>query len=245
MIFTGNDAWFIPPTSRYGLSRVSSQDLHLTDFTFCARIKIDWDFLIPETNTQEAGIMIKNGKHLGLSIAKTGDNYRILKGMCWTEESKPIEGSSKPFVLSNSEQILIPLNAGLDISEDYIDISLSFNIQDKKFKLTANNFEKTQTYTGDLWDYTASWLWIGVANPLDSCPDEHKHYFKGDIPFCGVFQKYMDMEDIKRIFDGNWEKTDKPISIYNFKNTTPYKSLDITKNGNNLIKYDKRWMDEN
>lgn len=245
MIFNGTDAWFVPPTSRYGLSKVSSKDLHLNDFTFCARIKVDWDFLVPESKTQEAGIMVKNGKHLGLSVAKSGDNYRMLKGMCWTEESKKIEGSDKPFIVTKPEEIFIPLNAQTDISEDYIDMAISFNLTEKKFKVVANDFEKTQTYDNDLVDYTASWLWIGVCNPLDSCPEDHRQYFKGDIAFSAVFQKYMEYDDIKRIFDGGWSKNDKPIAVYDFKDVTSYKALDITKNGNNLIKYDKTWMDEN
>lgn len=236
MIFNGSDAWFIPPTSRYGLSRVNSKDLHLADFTFLARIKVDWDYMVPESITQEGGIMIKNGKHLGLSVVKTGDNYRVLKGICWTEDSNQ---NIKP------EQILIPLNSEENISDDYIDVAFSVNILKKEFKVTANNFEKTGEFTQELTDYSSSWLWIGVANPLDSCPEEHRLYFKGDISFCAVFQKYMDLKDIKKAFVGQWDKSDRPVAVYNFTKFTPYKVLDITKNGNNLINYDKKWMDEN
>jgi hypothetical protein len=245
MIFNGNDAWFIPPTSKYGLSRVNSNDLHLGDFTFLVRVKVDWDFLIPNTKTQEVGIMIKNGKHLGISIAKTGNNYRILKGMCWTEKRNDTEIIGEPSENATYEQILLPLNAETDISNDYMDISISFNLTKKLFKLSANDFEISQEFIYDLADYSSSWLWVGVANPLDSCPEEHRHYFKGDISFCGVFQTYMDSKDIKRAFDGKWEKSDRPVAVYNFEKLTPYKVLDITKNGNNLINYDKRWMTEN
>jgi len=124
--------------------------------------------------------------------------------------------------------------------EEYIN-----NLAKKLFKVSANDFEISQEFIYDLADYSSSWLWVGVANPLDSCPEEHRHYFKGDISFCGVFQTYMDSKDIKRVFDGKWEKSDRPVAVYNFEKLTPYKVLDITKNGNNLINYDKRWMDEN
>ena len=244
MILNGSDAWFVPPTSRYGLSRVNSKDLHLADFTFLARVKVDWDFLVPESKTQEGGIMIKNGKHLGLYVAKTGNDYRILKGMCWTEKRNDTL-ISEPSIDINSEQILIPLNSDENISDDYMDISISFNVMKKEFKVTANNFEITKEYSNDLIDYSSSWLWVGVANPLESCPEEHRHYFKGDISFCAVFQKYMDSKDIKRVFEGNWDKSDRPVAVYDFNKFTPYKVLDITKNGNNLINYDKKWMDEN
>jgi hypothetical protein len=243
MIFNGTEAWFVPPTSKYGLNKIDAKDIQLNDFTFTARIKIDWDYMVPDTNTQEAGIMIKNGRHLGLSIAHTGHGYKLLKGMLWTKEIKTIAGTDKPFVAPKPEELIIPLNSHEDISNDYINVALSVNLSEKKFTLTANQFSKTQSFENELIDYSSSWLWVGCANALDSCPDDHKQYFKGDVEFCGIFQKYMDFDETQLVFDGKWDKNYKPVGVYDFKNLTPYKALDITKNGNNLIKYDITWME--
>ena len=79
MILNGDSAWFVPPTSRYGLSKVSSRELTNSSFTFLCQVKVDWSKMTENTNTQEAAIMIKNGKHLGISVAKTGNNFRIVK----------------------------------------------------------------------------------------------------------------------------------------------------------------------
>lgn len=236
MIFSGRDAWFVPPTSKYGLSKVDSKNLHLNDFTFLARIKVDWDFLQYGTDTDEAGIMVKNGKHLGITIAKTEDGHRILKAMCWTK-------SSIPDAEAECEQIFIPLDAYEKMCEDYMNIAFSINLTTKKFKIIVNDIEEIQEFNNELIDYTSSWAWIGCSNPLDTCPVGHRQYFKGEIHLCGVFQKYMELSDVKRIFNGGWAPSDKPITLCDFNRTTPYKALDITKNGNNLIKYDKTWMD--
>jgi hypothetical protein len=238
MIFTGDIAWFVPPTSRYGLSRVSSKELTNSDFTFMCKIKVDWNKMTENTMTQEAGIMIKNGKHLGISIAKTGDNFRIIKGEAWTKTDNP--------EVDEINQIILPVNDfknSRDISEEELNITFSCDIINKKLRLIVNNIVNIIDLKGDLIDYVASWLWIGCSNPLDSCPREHQHFFTGDIKFIAVAQKYLSTDEITLVYN----KMDKPehkiIGTYDFIESTPYKVLDTSDNGNNLIKYDKTWMD--
>jgi len=249
MIFNGAEAWFIPPTSRYGLSRVSSKELTNKDFTFLATVKINWDAMDVNDITHEAGILIKNGKHLGISACKTGDNYRVLKAQIWTYLEKKIEKSEKSFLVPKPEEIFITLNQfNNDISEDYLNIAFAFDSKNKKFTLSAKSvfsdvIEKEHSFENELIDYTNSWLWVGCSNPLDSCPEDHRQYFNGEINYVGIFQKFLLIDEITDIFKNNWSKENEPICVYDFERNTPYKVLDITLNGNNLIKYDKAWMD--
>ena len=63
MILNGNDVWFIPPTSRYALSKVSCKEVTTADFTFLCRVRVDWDKMKENSVTEESAVMIKNGKH--------------------------------------------------------------------------------------------------------------------------------------------------------------------------------------
>jgi hypothetical protein len=61
----------------------------------------------------------------------------------------------------------------------------------------------------------------------------------------GVYQKYLTNIEIAKAFARIIEPEHKPIAYYDFIESTPYKVLDITNNGNNLNKYDKTWMESN
>jgi hypothetical protein len=238
MIINGDSVWFVPPTSRYGLSKVSSRHLTNNDFTFLCQIKVDWSKMIENSNTQEAAVMIKNGKHLGISVAKTGDNFRIVKGAVWVETETPEE--------KGIHQIIIPLNDVMnspDISHEYINLVFSYDIINKKLQLIVNDRKKIIDVPNELIDYTSSWLWIACANPLESSSIEHRHHFFGEYKLIGIYQKYLSDNEIKDAFDKIITPEHKAIAYYDFKETTPYKILDITQNGNNLNKYDKEWMD--
>jgi hypothetical protein len=240
MIINGDSVWFVPPTSRYGLSKVSSRHLTNSDFTFLCQIKVDWSKLKENSNTQEAAVMIKNGKHLGISVAKTGDNFRIVKGAVWVETETPEE--------KGICQIVIPLNDVIntpDISEEYINLVFSYDIINQKLQLIVNDRKKIIDVPNKLIDYNSSWLWIGCANPLENSSIEHRHHFFGEYKLIGVYQKYLTDYEIKDAFAKIIIPEHKPIAYYDFNETTPYKILDITNNGNNLNKYDKEWMDSN
>ena len=238
MILNGDSAWFVPPTSRYGLSKVSSRELTNSSFTFLCQVKVDWSKMTENTNTQEAAIMIKNGKHLGISVAKTGNNFRIVKGTVWVETDTPEE--------KGICEIVIPLNDVAntdDISGEYINLVFSYDIINQKLQLVVNDRKKIIDVPNKLLDYIPAWLWIGCANPLDGETNHHKHYFFGEYKLVGIYQKYLTDDEIIDAFAKIINPEHKPVAYYDFKETTPYKVLDITLNGNNLNKYDKKWMD--
>jgi len=240
MIINGDSVWFVPPTSRYGLSRISPKHLTNSDFTFLCQIKVDWSKMIENSDTQEAAIMIKNGKHLGMSLMKTGDNFRVIKGAVWVETNTTEE--------KGLYEIIIPLNdtnQSYNISDDYINCVFSYDITNKKLRLIANDFNKIIDIPEKLIDYTLSWLWIGCANPLESVTNHHRHHFFGECTKIGIYQKYLTNDEIKDAFTNVINPEHKAIAYYDFKETTPYKILDITNNGNNLHKYDKEWMETN
>ena len=238
MILNGDSAWFVPPTSRYGLSKVSSRELTNSNFTFLCQVKVDWSKMIEGSHTQEAAIMIKNGKHLGITVMKTGENFRVAKGAVWVESNILEEKGIR--------EIIIPLNDAIntpDISDEYLNLVFSYDIINKKLQLIVNNRKKIIDVPNELIDYTPSWLWIGCANPLESETNYHQHYFFGEYKLVGIYQKYLTDDEIIDAFAKIINPEHKPVAYYNFKETTPYKVLDITLNGNNLNKYDKKWMD--
>ena len=260
MILNGNDVWFIPPTSRYALSKVSCKEVTSADFTFLCRVRVDWDKMKENSVTEESAVMIKNGKHLGISVLKTGDDFRVAKATVWTGNIKPstipdrqiqqwIHGS--PDETNNEDeihQILIPLNDienSADISNGDLDFVFSYSVSEKKLRFIVNGIQKIMDVPNSLIDYNSAWLWIGCANPLDNCPLEHRHFFSGEFKLMGVYQKYLTNIEIAKAFARIIEPEQKPIAYYDFIESTPYKVLDITNNGNNLNKYDKTWMESN
>ena len=58
---TGDNAFFVPPKNRYGLSKKETFDLTEKDFTFTVKVKINWKSMITGTATHEGGIVAKNG----------------------------------------------------------------------------------------------------------------------------------------------------------------------------------------
>ena len=82
--------------------------------------------------------------------------------------------------------------------------------------------------------------------PFKSCDEEHKHYFRGEISFVGVWGEYLSDEDIKNISENcgnvkNMKKiqNDKTVLFSNFKTRTLYKVYDDSDNGNHVILYDE------
>ena len=87
---TGDNAYFIPPKNRYGLSKKETFDLTEKDFTITVKVKVDWDSMILGTATHEGGIVAKNGRHCGLSAIKTGENQCYIKAQFWTWSSREV-----------------------------------------------------------------------------------------------------------------------------------------------------------
>jgi hypothetical protein len=232
--FNGKRAWFVTPENKYGLSKYPLRNITNSSFTFLVKTKIYWDAM---ENGKECGIVIKNGKHLGLSALKSEDaEHLYAKGTIWTIMG---DGSIKNW------DILFKLNWEDSDKDKEYNLAFSVNLKLKKFFVYCDGKTSEMEFEGDLVDYTTSWLWVGASNPLDSCPDEFKNFFYGEIVNAAIYSTPLISYEIDKIYsdlETNFT-TYNPVCFFNFRNRTPYKILDITHTGNNLIKFDTRWMD--
>ena len=65
--FNGKRAWFVTPENKYGLSKFPLRNITDSNFTFLVRAKVDWRVMDNHVGIgKECGIVVKNGKHLGL-----------------------------------------------------------------------------------------------------------------------------------------------------------------------------------
>jgi hypothetical protein len=235
VLFNGSDGWFCPPRNKYGLSTKEIKDVTLDNFSFLARVKVDWSALDNNQPHREGGIIIKNGQHTGISAIKPDDEQCFIKGTVWTE----LNGERI------ATDILLRVNWGPNDLTKELDIGFTYDKQNKKLSLYCSGQWDTNTFEGEIIDYSNSWLWVGVCNPLESCPPEFRHYFYGNMSYVGIYQSCLTKDEIKNTFSDlkNVNYDLSPVCVFNFEKQTPYKVLDITKNGNNIIKFDKTWMD--
>jgi hypothetical protein len=237
-LFKGNDCYFVPPNNKYNLNLGDIVNLTLDDFSFATRISINpdemqkvWD----TTNQIEYAIINKNGLHCGISITKAfNDGFAgyHTKGTIWVHDGN---GGHK------SVSILSQDIFGTSENDNTIDIGFSYNKNEKYISLFYTNNYKRQYFTEDIIDYTNSYTWIGTSNPLDDCPPEFRNFFHGEIHFGGIYESCLNETQFESIFN-NIENIDlelKPICVFDFKKETPYKVLDMSYNGNSIIKYDR------
>lgn len=235
---TGDNAFFVPPKNRYGLSKKETFDLTEKDFTFTVKVKINWKSMITGTATHEGGIVAKNGRHCGLSAIKTGDNQCYIKAQFWTWMSREV---------------------GVEFHDTWIDVKENSDwmsiamIHDKSKKIVTCYVDgqvSKISYNGEIIDYRDSWIWVGCNNSLDSCSPEHRGFLSGSIKHLSIFDSALNVSDIEETFkikefsDIDFSKS--PCGIYSFNPEwqTPYKVMDITNNGNSMILFDKKWMAE-
>jgi len=236
--FNGKRAWFVTPENKYGLSKYPLRNITNSNFTFLVKTRVNWDVM--DTNVEfgkECGILVKNGKHLGLSAVKSYDGeHAYAKGTIWTVMD---DGSIKNW------DVLFKLNwEESDWDKEY-NLAFSVNLEKKYFFVYGDGKISRIDYEGELVDYTTSWLWFGASNPLDSCPDEFKNFFYGDIINAGIYSSALTIDEIDKIYSDLENNFDlyNPVCFFDFRKRTPYKILDISNTGNNLIKFDTRWMD--
>ena len=233
---TGDNAYFIPPKNRYGLSKKETFDLTEKDFTITVKVKVDWDSMILGTATHEGCIVAKNGRHCGLSAIKTGENQCYIKAQFWTWSSREV---------------------GVEFHDTWIDVKQKKDwmtiamVHDKSKKIVTcyvDGQESKISYSGEIIDYRDSWIWVGCNNSLDSCSPEHRGFLYGSIAHLSIFESALSKSDIEKTY--GVKETDeinfdlKPCGVYTFNPvwTTPYKVMDITNNGNSMILFDKKWM---
>ena len=237
--FEGNNAWFVTPDNKYGLSKFPMKNITEGDFSFLTSIRVNWNKMNPADNTREGGIIIKNGLHLGLSVIKPDYEHVYIKGTIWTVDASLGSNGMKNY------DILVKVNyESGDLDKEY-KVGFSFKRKEKEFSVYCNGTWLTEKFEGSLIDYSNAWLWVGAANPLDSCPEDFRQFFNGEMYYAAIFSKFLDRSEIEEIYNepDHVSKRLKPTCIFNFKRQTPYKILDISEVGNNLIRFDKAWMD--
>jgi hypothetical protein len=240
LVFDGNSSWFVSPDSKYGLSKMPAKNITDDDFSFLTKMKVDWDKMNPDDISREGGVIIKNGLHMGLSVIKPDMNHCYIKATVWTTDPD-FDTDNK----MRNWDILVKVNwEDNDLTKEY-EVGMSFKKSEKEFSVYCNGTWYTEKYEGTLIDYSNAWLWIGSSNPLESCPIDFKQFFYGEIYKIGIFAKALDREEIIEVYNNftDVSKRLKPMGLFNFERQTPYKVLDISGCGNNLVKFDVTWMD--
>ncbi len=236
----GDNAYFIVPTqNRYGLSTNQTYDLTERDFSILVEVKVDWDKMVADTPTNEGGIISKNGQHCGLNAIKLSDGHTYIKATWWIT---PDQGGPAVYkdlwfdVKSNSK---------------YLKVAMTHHKETKTMTLWVDGGSFNTTYPGEIIDYRDSWMWIGANNSLDNCAEEHRGFFFGEINHVSLHDIPLDDDQIRKAFDiESTEDLDnddfQTAAAFSFKEKymTPYKVFDISSNGNHMILFDKKWMDE-
>jgi hypothetical protein len=237
--FEGNGAWFVTPDNKYGLSKFPMKNITEGDFSFLTSIRVNWNKMNPNDNTREGGVIIKNGLHMGLSVIKPDTEHIYVKGTIWTLDASLGSNGMKNY------DILVKVNwEEGDYDKEY-KVGFSFKRKEKEFSVYCNGTWLTEKFEGSLLDYSNAWLWLGACNPLDSCPEDFRQFFNGEMYYAAIFSKFLDRNEIDEVYNdpSNVSKRLKPVCVFDFQRQTPYKILDISENGNNLIRFDKEWMD--
>lgn len=237
--FDGNNAWFVTPDNKYGLSTFAMKNITDGDFSFLTEVSVNWDGMNPDDLTKEGGIIIKNGLHMGLSVVKPNKDHYYIKGTIWTIDASLGTNGMKNY------DVLVKVNWEPGDKLKKYKIGFSFKKNEKEFSVYCNGRWQSEKFEGSLIDYSNAWMWFGAANPLESCPTDFKQFFKGEMYYAAIFYKFLNRDEIEEVYSepNNISKRLKPAGIYNFERQTPYKILDISGVGNNLIKFDKEWMD--
>jgi hypothetical protein len=235
--FNGKDAWFVTPDNKYGLATYAMKNITHGDFSFLVDVQVDWDSMNPDDLSREGGIIIKNGMHLGIAAYTPKKDTYFIKSTIWAKKENETECKAYDIQFKSTDVI--------NGETGRYNIGLTYNQEDKKFGVFCNGEWIDMEFEGELMDYTNSWLWFGAANPLESCPQEFRHFFNGELFFAGVYSKALNRVEIENIFANqtNVDKSLNPVAIFDFKRQTPYKALDISGVGNNLIMFDTEWMD--
>ena len=210
-----DNVYFLPPSNKNSLSTALPQFSDgVKSFEFKVKFKPDFSKSKPDTNY---GIMMLNGKHLGISWLESKDGQSNIVGSLWTEDEL--------------QQVFSPLtNYYGKRTEDYTYAHFIVDIENGWMQLNNAAESKasvTKKIKGKLSnDYVFSYLWIGCGNNFENCDDEFRWNFDGDISYAEV------IIDGKTIFKSKCEKK------------TKYKIYDESQSGNHLVKYSSEWFGE-
>jgi len=176
MILDKDNYYFLAPDNKNGLSVRPPHNLYLAaKFEFKVKFKVDFEKCKGETR----GIVMMNGKHLGINIWNDK-----LNGSIWTEDGI--------------------FDSYVEIDDTYlghIECTFICDNKNKQISLIVGDRKTTTDFTGDLVDdYKHSYIWVGCGNGHKDIDEEFKNQFFGDIYHLEV------KRDDKTIFKSNFKK---------------------------------------
>jgi hypothetical protein len=158
-----DNVYFLPPTNKNGLSTALPQfSGDIKSFEFKVKFKPDFSKSKQGINY---GIMMLNGKHLGISWLKSEDGQSNIVGSLWTEEE--------------IQQVFSPLDM-----DGYTYAHLVVDIENGWMRLNNTATKKIRGKLSN--DYRFSYLWIGCGNSFENCDEEYKWNFYGKINYAEV-----------------------------------------------------------
>ena len=128
--FTGNDAWFLPNVHKSNLSNFPLNKLCEGSFTFCVRVKPDWDNMPLTAENQYTywgGIMMRNGMHCGLVSLRRKTEISV-SAEIWVN----VNGVPKP--------ITTFLTLQEKDKDKWLDLTFIYDKTTKSIKLYSNEY---------------------------------------------------------------------------------------------------------
>ena len=166
-----NNVYFLPPTNKNSLSTALPQfSGDVKSFEFKVKFRPDFSKAEPEINY---GIMMLNGKHLGISWLESEDGQSNIVGSLWTEEE--------------IQQIYSPLTYDrktLERTNDYTYAHFIVDIENGWMRLNNTSTKKIRGKLSN--DYRFSYLWLGCGNSFENCDKEYRWNFYGNINYAEV-----------------------------------------------------------
>lgn len=166
-----DNVYFLPPTNKNSLSTALPQfSGSIKSFEFKVKFKPDFSKSKQGINY---GIMMLNGKHLGISWLESEDGQSNIVGSLWTEEE--------------IQQIYSPLTYDRNTLKRTNDYTYAHFIVDIENGWMRLNNTATKKIKGKLSnDYRFSYLWLGCGNSFENCDDEYRWNFYGNINYAEV-----------------------------------------------------------
>ena len=176
MILDEDNYYFLAPDNKNGLSVRPPRDLYLADkFEFKAKFRVDFE----KCKGEARGIVMMNGKHLGINVWNDK-----LNGSIWTEDGI--------------------FDSYVEIDDTYlghIECTFICDNKNKQISLIVGDRKTTTDFTGNLVDdYKHSYIWVGCGNGYTHTDNEFKNQFFGDIHYLEI------KRDDKTIFKSNFKK---------------------------------------
>ena len=173
MIIDKENYYFIAPDNKNGLSVRPPRDLYLADtFEFKVNFMVDME----KCKGKSRGIVMMNGKHLGIHIWN-----KHLNGSVWTEDGV--------------------FDTYQNISDKNVECRFICDNKNKQISLIIGDEKNTTDFTGNLLDdYKHSYIWVGCGNGLKDIEGEFRNHFYGEINFLEI------KRDDKIIFQSDFKK---------------------------------------